>query len=138
MHALLDSLSAGLRAELDATAKDVSDSTAYVSHKAALESYAFLLQWFVHAAEKSSAAERANAPPSPKKGAKGKKAPSTAAAKGKAKAARNADWSWANEIPDTLELMARVLLKIPISKRIWQTDQERDAFVGRVALSICL
>lgn len=45
---------AGFAAEIEATAKDndPTDHTAYRSHKEALERYAFLLQWFVSAAEK--------------------------------------------------------------------------------------
>lgn len=40
------------------------------------------------------------------------------------------NWTWADSIPDTFQLMSKALrLK---TERIWQTTQERDAFVGWV------
>lgn len=51
----------GFTIELEATARDndPTDHTAYVDHRTALEMYAFLLQWFVTAAEKHEQAKLA-------------------------------------------------------------------------------
>lgn len=53
--------STGFSAEIDSTIKDndPTDHTAYRSHKQALERYAYLLQWFVSAAEKVAAGQAA-------------------------------------------------------------------------------
>lgn len=52
---VLDALSSAFQSELEATARDghdLSDSTAYRSHRQVLEMCAFLLMWFVQVAEK--------------------------------------------------------------------------------------
>lgn len=60
---LLDALSSAFQAEIDATARDgldLSDPTAYRSHRTTLEIYAFLLMWYVQAAERYINTARAN------------------------------------------------------------------------------
>lgn len=59
----------GFLSEIDSTVKDdnPSDHSAYRSHKQALEMYAFLLQWFVTAAEKGAATKAAAEAPGLKK-----------------------------------------------------------------------
>lgn len=52
---ILDALTSAFQAEIDAAARDgldLSDPTAYRSHRQTLEIYAFLLMWFVQAAER--------------------------------------------------------------------------------------
>lgn len=52
---ILDALTTAFQAEIDATTRDgvdLSDPTAYRSHRTTLEVYAFLLMWFVQAAER--------------------------------------------------------------------------------------
>lgn len=116
-------LPAGFAAEIEATAKDndPTDHTAYRSHREALERYAFLLQWFVSAAEKlatSQAAEGALGPGGKRKPTKG-----AAAKKGKKE-----EFTWITSIPETLAVMAKALRLR--TERIWQTTAEKDTFVS--------
>jgi condensin complex subunit 1 len=129
MSKLLDSISSGLLTQVDATLRDVEheDQQTFMAHKTPLEMYAFLLQWFVTAAEKVKAsgeddAPAAAAPPKPRRGKGAKAATSrTAAAK------RNETWTWSDQIPTTLALISKVLrLK---TQRIWTTTAERDTFI---------
>lgn len=52
----------GFLSEIDSTQKDndPTDHAAYRSHKQALEMYAFLLQWFITAAEKAAMSKAAS------------------------------------------------------------------------------
>ena len=96
-----------------------------MAHKMPLEMYAFLLQWCVSAAEKVKATgEDAPAPPpKPKRGRGGKAAASRATHSRKT----NEEWSWQEQIPPTLQLIAKLLrLKIV---RIWQTSGEKETFI---------
>ena len=54
MSKLLDSISSGLLAELEATIRDIEtgDQKMYMTHKTPLEMHAFLLHSFVTAADK--------------------------------------------------------------------------------------
>src|SRR5882757_6291249 len=80
MSKLLDSISSGLAVELEATNRDIEtgDQKKYMAHKTPLEMYAFLLHWFVTAAEKVKASDEEDSPPAPapkaKKGRGGKAA----------------------------------------------------------------
>ena len=59
---ILDALTSAFQAEIDATTRDgvdLSDPTAYRSHRTTLEIYAFLLMWFVDAAERYIKSARA-------------------------------------------------------------------------------
>ena len=80
----------------------------------------------VSAAEKVKAAGDDGAPapaPKPKRGRGGKAAASRATARKPA----NEEWSWMDQVPATLALLAKVLrLK---TQRIWQTTGERDTFI---------
>ncbi|KIJ62112.1 hypothetical protein HYDPIDRAFT_30664 [Hydnomerulius pinastri MD-312] len=126
MSKLLDSISSGFNAEIDAAIRDSreEDQQIAMAHKAPLEMYAFLLHWFVTAAEKVKAPGDEEAPqPQPKsrRGRGGKAGTSRAAAK-KAEV-----WTWVDQIPATLELFAKAMrLK---THRIWMTSPERDAFI---------
>jgi condensin complex subunit 1 len=69
MSKMLDSISSGLQAEIDATQRDLDsdDQDQYTSHKPALEMYALLLHWFILAAEKYNPREGGqSAAPAPK------------------------------------------------------------------------
>lgn len=132
VSSILDVLLSAFEAELVSTTRDANptDHAAYRSHKPALEAYAFLLLWFVQAAEKLGSAAVGGADGATvttltagKRGQKGK-------AKGKGKTAAagaNQTFDWTAEIPAVLEVMAKALrLK---TEFIWQTTPERDAFV---------
>ena len=128
MTKILDSISSAYATQIDAALRDVDheDQQPCVAHKAPLEMYAFLLHWAVSAAEKVKAAGDDGAPapaPKPKRGRGGKGAASRATARKPA----NEEWSWMDQVPATLALLAKVLrLK---TQRIWQTTGERDTFI---------
>ncbi|KAF7319328.1 Condensin complex subunit 1 [Mycena chlorophos] len=128
MSKLLDSLMSGFQSELDATTRDEHESPdVYASHKTPLEIYAFLLRWFVSAAEKVKESD-GDAPGSPVKARKprGGKAPAKSRAAGKNKASA-AEWSLLGQIPAILALICKVL-KLP-TQRMWTTSAEREAFL---------
>lgn len=127
MNKLLDSVTSGLLAEYESAMKDMDlgDPESIAAHRTPLEMYAFLLQWFVSAAEKVKAREEDDAPaaPAPKarRGRGGKVANQRSAAK------KDAQWTWSGQIPQTLALISKVLrLK---THRIWTTTPDRDAFI---------
>ncbi|CDO69101.1 hypothetical protein BN946_scf185042.g3 [Trametes cinnabarina] len=110
MTKILDSISSAYLAHLEATVRDVDeeDQHTFMAHKMPLEMYAFLLNWFVSAAEK------------------GRQAPASRSTARKP----SEEWSWQDQIPHTLKLISRVLhLK---SQRIWQTSAERENFINCV------
>ncbi|KAA1474981.1 hypothetical protein DENSPDRAFT_908815 [Dentipellis sp. KUC8613] len=126
---LVDAISSGFAAEVDSTLHDVDheDQQTYMAHKTPLEMYAFLLNWFVGAAERAKAAGDEEGPPvaAPTRGRRGRG--------GKAGAARTAarkekaEWSWVDQIPPVLNLLSRVLrLK---TNKVWTTTGERDTFI---------
>lgn len=134
MSKLLDSISSGLQAELDATMRDVEHGhqQEYMAHKQPLEMYGFLLQWFVTAAEKVKRSDDDDAPaaaaPKARRGrggrAGGKASSRTAASR------RNEAWTWIDQIPATLALISKVLRLQ--TQRIWTTTAEREAYVASV------
>lgn len=142
MSKLLDSISSGLAAQVDAAARDAEvdshggdqgQGSVFATHKAALEMYAFLLLWFVSAAEKVKAApgedDGTGGTPAPAKVRKGRggKAGGTT----RTPAAKKKDtWTWIDQIPATLALISKALrLK---THRIWITTPERDSFITYV------
>ncbi|KIJ36936.1 hypothetical protein M422DRAFT_178703 [Sphaerobolus stellatus SS14] len=127
MIKLFDALSSGFLAEVDSTQRTIdagdAEPASISEHKPPLERYAFLLQWFVLAADKVSQSHGAASPVKPKRGAKGK-----GAAKKKAAEDSGANWTWETHIPATLALVSKVLrLK---THRIWTTTAEKDAFIN--------
>ncbi|KAI0628114.1 non-SMC mitotic condensation complex subunit 1-domain-containing protein [Trametes polyzona] len=132
MIKILDSISSAYHAQIEATAPDteIDDPQPALSHKMALEMYAFLLNWFVTAAEKvkTSGDDDASAPaPKARRGRGGKAAASRATAR-KQPAAE--EWSWQDQIPPTLNLISKMLrLK---TQKIWQTSAERETFINCV------
>ncbi|EGO04014.1 hypothetical protein SERLA73DRAFT_69808 [Serpula lacrymans var. lacrymans S7.3] len=128
MSKLLDSISSGFAAQIDATIRDVEeeDQQTFMAHKLPLEMYSFLLHWFVSAAEKvkSNGEEEAAPPPSKSRRGRGGKA----AASRSAASRRTEAWTWIDQIPHTLALISKALrLK---THRIWLTSPERDAFIS--------
>ncbi|KAF6764466.1 condensin [Ephemerocybe angulata] len=123
MGKLLDSITSGLRAELEATTRDieVGDPDAYLPHKLPLELYAFLLAWFAVASEKVKSEDDSAPAATTTKGRRGR---SGKAAGGRA---RTETWSWQSQIPDTLKLILRVLA-LP-TPRIWTTTVDRNTFL---------
>lgn len=127
MNKLLDSVTSGLLSEFDLTMRDIDagDPESISAHRTPLEMYAFLLQWFVSAAEKvkSRSDEDPEDAPAPKarRGRGGKVANSRGATK------KDTQWTWSGQIPQTLALISKVLrLK---THRIWTTTPDRDAFI---------
>ncbi|KAJ7844392.1 non-SMC mitotic condensation complex subunit 1-domain-containing protein [Mycena olivaceomarginata] len=130
MSKLLDSLTSGLQAELDATTRDLDDAPqVYLTHKVPLEMYAFLLQWFVTAAEKVKQTDGDGpATPVPKaRKPRGGKAAATGRS-GRAAASKKTEWTWMDQIPATLNLICKVL-RLP-TQRIWTTTVEKDTFIN--------
>ncbi|KAJ6465485.1 non-SMC mitotic condensation complex subunit 1-domain-containing protein [Mycena vulgaris] len=131
MSKLLDSLSSGLQAELDATIRDLEHEPpqVFMTHKVPLEMYAFLIQWFVSAAEKVKQAD-GDAPATPAPKARKARGGKTAAAgrSGRTANAKKAEWTWVDQIPATLNLISKVLRLS--SLRIWTTSAEKEAFIS--------
>ncbi|KAI0667334.1 non-SMC mitotic condensation complex subunit 1-domain-containing protein [Trametes maxima] len=132
MIKILDSLSSAYLAHLDATVRDIDEEdqqTCIAAHKMPLEMYAFLLSWFVTAAEKVKTAGDDDAPaPAPKarRGRGGKAAASRTTTRTKP----TEDWSWQNQIPPTLNLISKVLRMK--SQKIWQASAEKETFINCV------
>ncbi|KAF8556860.1 hypothetical protein OG21DRAFT_1506074 [Imleria badia] len=125
MRKLLDAIASGFSVQVDAAIRDSreEDQQVVIAHKLPLEMYAFLLHWFVSAAEKVKSKGEEDAPhPPPRRRGRGGKAGGSRAA------ARTAEsWSWVDQIPATLELFSKAMkLK---THRIWMTSPERDAFI---------
>lgn len=125
MNKMLDSISSAFQAQVEATLRDVDNEEpqVFMAHKTPLEMYAFLLHWFVSAAEKvkSSGEDEAAAPPPKARRGKGAKAAMSRAAPARG-------WTWEDQIPNTLAVISKVLrLK---TQRIWTTTAERDTFIG--------
>ena len=129
MNKLLDSVASGFSAQIDAAIRDSreEDQQVIMVHKLPLEMYAFLLHWFVSAAEKVKSRGEEDAPHPPPRGRRGK----GGKAGGSRAAARTAEaWSWAGQVPGTLDLFSKAMkLK---THRIWMTSPERDAFITYV------
>ncbi|KAL5523043.1 CND1 [Sanghuangporus sanghuang] len=128
MNKLLDSVISGLLAEYESAMKDLDlgDPDSISAHRTPLEMYAFLLQWFVSAAEKVKSREDDDAPaaaaPKARRGRGGKVANQRSSGK------KDAHWTWCSQIPQTLALISKVLrLK---THRIWTTTPDRDAFIN--------
>ncbi|KAF8890031.1 non-SMC mitotic condensation complex subunit 1-domain-containing protein, partial [Gymnopilus junonius] len=129
MSKLLDSISSGLQAEMESTLRDIEtgDQHTYMAHKMPLEMYAFLLNWFVTAAEKVKASEEGDAPAAAP-AAKGKKGKGKAPARGAASKKNSTTWTWQEQVVPTLNLIAKFLNNIQ-SQRLWLTTAERDTFI---------
>lgn len=125
---IIDSISSAYQAQVEATIRDIDDDDqqTIISHRMPLEMYAFLLHWSVLAAEKVKTSGEQDPPtpvPRTKRG-RGPKASTSRPAPRKP----HEDWSWIDQIPPTLALIAKVLrLK---TQKIWQTTGERDNFIA--------
>lgn len=133
MSKLLDSISSGLQAELDSTLRDVEtgDQNSYLSHKTPLEMFAFLLSWFVTAAEKVKVSEDDNMPPvaaSKSRRGRGGKTGASRATTSRTAGKKGEAWTWEDQIPPTLALISKILTRLQ-TQRIWTTTAERDTFV---------
>ena len=139
MSKLLDSISSGLQAELEATQRDIDagDQQTYMSHKQPFEMYAFLLYWFVTAVEKVKVSEEGDgqAAPAPKarKGKGGKVATSKAAGRAGANKKTDTTWTWREQIIPTLQLISKILIRIQ-TQRLWTTTAEKNTFLKCVFL----
>ncbi|KAL0945257.1 hypothetical protein HGRIS_000767 [Hohenbuehelia grisea] len=132
MSKLLDSITSGLQAQLEATIRDQDDQQSYASHRTAFEVYAFLLQWFVSAAEKVKASEEegeAAPAPAPKaRRGRGGKAAASGRSTRAALSGKKSEWTWNDQIPSTLGLIAKVLKQVN-TQRIWQTTHDKARFI---------
>ena len=93
------------------------DADAPMVHKAPLEMWGFLLQWFVMVAEKG-AGRSGEEPARPTKKGPGKKKAATS----------NTSFVWADHLPPVLGAMHRAL-RLPTS-RIWRTTSEKESFIS--------
>lgn len=125
MSKLLDSVVSGFLAQLEAIKAEGAEGDAQ-ARKMPLEVYAFLIHFFVIAAERVKGGGEEDAPPAPAKGRRGRGGKS-GASRAAAAARRVEQWLWQDHIPDILGLIVKVL-KIQ-TQRIWVTTGERDAFV---------
>ncbi|KAF9066748.1 non-SMC mitotic condensation complex subunit 1-domain-containing protein [Rhodocollybia butyracea] len=128
MTKLLDSVSSGLAAQLESAKRDIQseEQDIYLSHKAPLEMYAFLLHWFAEAAEKvKGEAEPSTPAPKARRGRGGK----AGGARSTGRRKQTEEWSWAAHIPNTLALIARLLAQLN-AQRLWTTTMEREAFIN--------
>lgn len=136
MNKLLDSVTSGLSAELDAAIRDIQteDQMTYRAHKQPLEMYAFLLAWFVRAADLvKSDSGGSVAPAAPAKGRRGRGGKAGAAGaksrQNQAQAEAAAAWTWFDQIPATLGLISKLLQRLN-TQRLWTTNLEREQFIG--------
>ncbi|KZV63967.1 ARM repeat-containing protein, partial [Peniophora sp. CONT] len=122
MTKILDSIASAFTAAADDTSRNVDSlgPDELRERRQILETYAFLLTWFVLGAEKykgTGTADGASAAPKPRRGRGAK-----TAAGGRAK--KTAEWTWVEQIEPTLGLIVKVL-KIR-SQRIWTTTVDRE------------
>jgi condensin complex subunit 1 len=131
MSKLLDVITSGFAAEVDAAAQDIDheDQQTCAAHKTPIEMYAFLLNWSARSAEKVNTphedAPAATAPAKSRRGRGGKAAQPRAAAKNRAP-----EWSWKDQIVPMLTLISKAL-KLKTSK-IWTVSGERETLIGCV------
>jgi condensin complex subunit 1 len=134
MSKMLDSISSGLAAQVDAALQDIEsvDQQTAMSHRLPLEMYCFLLQWFASIADKEKPGDGDDpiSVPPPTKGRRGRggKAGAGKAAGGRGQSKKTAErWSWVDQIPGILALVSRTLrLK---TKRVWTSTSDLDAFI---------
>ncbi|GMK54239.1 hypothetical protein CspeluHIS016_0108250 [Cutaneotrichosporon spelunceum] len=114
----LDAILHGLKHHSDAVMlmQAADDLDAPLQHKAQLERWAFLLQWFVAAAERGAGRAPEEQAVAPKK--RGKKATPRP----------QSSLPWVDLLPPVLGTMHRAL-RVP-SSRIWRTSSEREAFIS--------
>lgn len=121
----LDAITSGLTHHsnavmaLVAPGMDDSDIDAPLQHRPQLERWAFLLQWFVNAAEKGAGRQPGDDVPGARK-TKAKKQPVNRGA--------STAFQWEDHLPLVLLTMHRAL-RVP-TQRIWRTSSEREAFVS--------
>ncbi|KAH7930002.1 hypothetical protein BV22DRAFT_1028970 [Leucogyrophana mollusca] len=127
MSKLIDALSSAFLAQIDATTRDEEDQESFMAHKAPLEMYAFLIHWFVIAADKVRPAGD-DEPPPPTRARRGRGGKAAGARTAAATRKTAESWNWIEQIPGTLGLISKALrLK---THRIWVTTPERDAFIS--------
>lgn len=124
---LLDSLISGFQAQTDAAISDVADdnSGSFDTHKVCIAKYAFLLSWFTTASEKVKGpgeSESGSFVAPSGRGRRGRGGKSAASSR------KVAEWTWEDQIPHTLRLIAKVMDKLQLAK-IWRTTPEQDALV---------
>ena len=125
MVKMLDSLASALTTAVEDTSRHVDNFGLedLRERRQVLETYAFLLSWFVLGAEKCKgmgSAEGGSTIPKPRRGRGGKVAAG-------ARAKKNVEWTWVEQIVPTLELVVKVL-KLRFQK-IWTTAADRDTIL---------
>ncbi|KAH7878618.1 non-SMC mitotic condensation complex subunit 1-domain-containing protein [Lentinula edodes] len=130
MNKLLDSITSGLSTQLDSARKDIQneDQQVYRTHKAPLEMYAFLLQWFVQAAEKVKGTAEPSTPVPKSRRGRGAK---SMGARAPARTKKSEEWTWFDHVAVTLGLIARLLAQLN-TQRLWTTNTEREVFISCV------
>lgn len=119
----LDAIISGLTHHSNAitalVAPGSDDMDAPLQHKSQIERWAFLLQWFVAAAERGAGRDPGEATAAASRKGGKKKTKTTAS---------SSYFAWVDHLPFVLTAMHRAL-RIPTS-RIWRTSVEREAFVS--------
>ncbi|KAK0550127.1 condensin complex non-SMC subunit Cnd1 [Tilletia horrida] len=121
---LVDLISSSFSASLDAAARDFdsADPSAYASHAPVIERYAFLMQWFVSAAEK-----KGNTPQGDAIAVRGR-AKGRGRKGGAAAGASKDTFQWEDYIPNILGTMLKALRVR--SERMWTVTASRDAYIS--------
>lgn len=115
---LLELILSGLGAEAETIHHEEQDGeTETAHHKQILETFAFLLQWCISAAETKSLEKPASAA-----AARGKKGPKSKAAQ------KDGSWDPSIQLQIAMETMAKVM-KLKLAK-IFVTTSERDTFIS--------
>ncbi|KAK0538110.1 condensin complex non-SMC subunit Cnd1 [Tilletia horrida] len=127
---LIDLISSAFSSALDSAARDIDsgDPSAYPSHAPVLERYAFLLQWFVLAAERKGN--------TPSEGGAAMAIRGKGKGRGRGKATGSGSsrdaFQWQDYIPNVLSTMLKAL-RIR-SERMWTVTASRDAYVSGCVL----
>lgn len=115
---LIELVLSGLGAEAETIHHEEQDGeTETAQHKQILETFAFLLQWCISAAETKSAEKPASAA-----AGRGKKGPKSKTAQ------KDGSWDPSMQFQIAMETMAKVM-KLKLA-RIFVTTSERDTFIG--------
>ena len=122
MTKLLDSLLSGLQAEVEAASRDIDEGEQQVlaEHKITLEMFAFLVRWFVLAAQNVKQSDEGDvlASPTPAKGRKGKGTKGAKNTKTAASKKQTEAWAWMDSIPALFAALTKVL-KLKLYCQSW-------------------
>ncbi|KAG2008786.1 condensin [Coprinopsis cinerea AmutBmut pab1-1] len=128
MGKLLDSITSGLKVQIEASTRRDQDEDSYASHRLPFELYIYLLHWFCKASE--SVKVSADDPPPAAKSRRGRggKAATARMTSRSASNKRTEAYSWEDQVPEVLALITKLLKTVQMN-RIWPTTAEKDMFL---------